>query len=242
MPPGSSPASKMVTPYPNVARSCAAARPAGPAPITATRRGAASRGDGGVRCSGSGKCDAYRLPSLTSSVRSRFCVSGRMDSTPYCSVRCLFSARMAIGASMAPRRQTSSHGAAQTRPHTDAKGFGARATRYASSRRPSASNCTYRPASVATGQPAWHFTCAFQCASCGSVTRTAISPPVEPESIVNCSDQWSLTGFEVQFDRRVSGCNCGAAEYLSIWYCVPGDVGFVAKLPVENFGELGIFA
>ena len=40
---------------------------------------------------------------------------------------------MEIGASMAPRRQASSHGAAQTRPQTEANGFGARATRKASS-------------------------------------------------------------------------------------------------------------
>ena len=34
-----------------------------------------------------------------------------------------------IGASIAPRRQASSQGAAHTRPQTDANGFGARATR-----------------------------------------------------------------------------------------------------------------
>jgi hypothetical protein len=52
------------------------------------------------------------------------------------------SARIEIGASMLPRRHASSHGAAHTRPHTEAKGFGARATRNASSSRRSAISCT----------------------------------------------------------------------------------------------------
>ena len=56
-------------------------------------------------------------------------MSGRIDSTPYFSVTKRFSARIEIGASIAPRRQASSHGAAQTRPQTEANGFGARATR-----------------------------------------------------------------------------------------------------------------
>jgi hypothetical protein len=56
-------------------------------------------------------------------------VSGRVDSTPYLSVTNRLSARIEIGASIEPRRQASSQGAAQTRPQTEAKGFGARATR-----------------------------------------------------------------------------------------------------------------
>jgi hypothetical protein len=36
---------------------------------------------------------------------------------------------IAMGASIEPRRHASSHGAAHTRPQTDANGFGARATR-----------------------------------------------------------------------------------------------------------------
>ena len=56
-------------------------------------------------------------------------MSGWIDSTPKRSVTVRFSARMAMGASMAPRRQASSQGAAQTRPQTEANGFGARATR-----------------------------------------------------------------------------------------------------------------
>ena len=88
------------------------------------------------------------------SLSSLSCVSGCRDSTPYCSVTKRFRARIEIGASIAPRRHASSHGAAHTRPQTDANGFGARATRKASSSRPSAMSWTYRPASVATGQPA----------------------------------------------------------------------------------------
>ena len=41
---------------------------------------------------------------------------------------------MATGASMLPRRQAASHGAAQTRPQTDAKGLGPRAMMYARSK------------------------------------------------------------------------------------------------------------
>ena len=36
---------------------------------------------------------------------------------------------MAIGRSIWPRRQASSQGAAHTRPHTEANGFGSRAVR-----------------------------------------------------------------------------------------------------------------
>ena len=54
----------------------------------------------------------------------------------------VYVARIAMGASIAPRRHASSQGAAHTRPHTEANGFGARATRYASSSRPSAMSWT----------------------------------------------------------------------------------------------------
>ena len=53
----------------------------------------------------------------------------RPASTPYFSVTNRLSARMAIGWSISPRRQASSQGAAHTRPHTDANGFGSRAVR-----------------------------------------------------------------------------------------------------------------
>jgi len=53
-----------------------------------------------------------------------------------------FSARIDTGASIDPRRHASSHGAAQTRPQTEANGLGARATRYASSSRSSAMSWT----------------------------------------------------------------------------------------------------
>ena len=59
---------------------------------------------------------------------------------------------MATGSSIAPRRQASSHGAAQTRAQTDASGLGPRAAWYASSNRPRARSPTYVPASVPTGQ------------------------------------------------------------------------------------------
>ena len=42
------------------------------------------------------------------------------------------------GASILPRRHAVSHGAAHTRPQIDGNGFGARAIRYASAKRPSA--------------------------------------------------------------------------------------------------------
>ena len=51
-----------------------------------------------------------------------------MLSTPKRSVTKRFRARMAIGASISPRRQTASQGAAQMRPQIDASGFGRRAT------------------------------------------------------------------------------------------------------------------
>jgi hypothetical protein len=56
------------------------------------------------------------LPSRIKVSRSRSWVSGRVDSTPYFSVTKRFSARIAIGASIDPRRQASSQGAAHTRP------------------------------------------------------------------------------------------------------------------------------
>jgi hypothetical protein len=46
------------------------------------------------------------------------------------------SARIATGASIAPRRHFVSQGAAQTRPQIDGKGFGRLAMRYASAKRP----------------------------------------------------------------------------------------------------------
>src|SRR5579883_35471 len=63
---------------------------------------------------------------------------------------------MDIGASSTPRLQAGSQGWPHTRPHTDAKGLGWRAYRYASSYRPSAINVTYRPAWVWTGQACMH--------------------------------------------------------------------------------------
>ena len=51
-----------------------------------------------------------------------------MLSTPNLSVTKRFRARIAIGASSSPRRQTVSQGAAQIRPQIEASGFGRRAT------------------------------------------------------------------------------------------------------------------
>ena len=51
-----------------------------------------------------------------------------MLSTPNRSVTKRFRARMEIGASSSPRRQTVSQGAAQIRPQIEASGFGRRAT------------------------------------------------------------------------------------------------------------------
>jgi hypothetical protein len=53
-----------------------------------------------------------RLPSAIASARNRSCVSGRLDSTPYCSVTKRLSARIATAPSIAPRRHASSQGAA----------------------------------------------------------------------------------------------------------------------------------
>src|SRR5215470_7387549 len=74
-----------------------------------------------------------------------------MLSTPNFSVTKRFNARIAIGASISPRRQTPSQGAAQIRPQIEARGFGRRATAYASRYLPSAISVTYLPASVWTG-------------------------------------------------------------------------------------------
>ena len=51
-----------------------------------------------------------------------------MLSTPNRSVTNRLSARIEIGASISPRRQAGSQGAAQIRPQIDASGFGRRAT------------------------------------------------------------------------------------------------------------------
>ena len=51
-----------------------------------------------------------------------------MLSTPNRSVTNRLRARIEIGASSSPRRQTLSHGAAQIRPQMDAKGLGFLAT------------------------------------------------------------------------------------------------------------------
>ncbi len=61
--------------------------------------------------------------------RSRAIGLSAPDSGPYCSVTNRLRARMAIGVSISPRRHASSHGAAHTRPHTEAKGLGSRAVR-----------------------------------------------------------------------------------------------------------------
>ncbi len=73
-----------------------------------------------------GPADARRsgCPRRPASVAGRPACPGRTDSTPYFSVTKRFRARIAIGASMAPRRQASSQGAAQTRPQTEANGIG----------------------------------------------------------------------------------------------------------------------
>jgi len=71
-----------------------------------------------------------------------------MLSTPNLSVTKRLRARMEMGASISPRRQTDSQGAAQMRPQIEASGFGRRATAYASRNRPCAISVTYFPASV----------------------------------------------------------------------------------------------
>src|ERR1019366_3495728 len=70
------------------------------------------------------------------------------------SVAYRFSAQMAMGSSILPRRQLSSHGCAQIRPNTYANGLGARARRYASSSFEIQMAWTYRPHSVWMGQGA----------------------------------------------------------------------------------------
>ena len=75
-------ASKTVTRYPSSARSCAAERPDGPAPITPTFAPLT-----GVWPGTTGRWKAKRFPSEISVFRSESWVSGRLDSTPYFSVR-----------------------------------------------------------------------------------------------------------------------------------------------------------
>src|SRR6516165_4550564 len=125
----------MVTGWPARRSSYAAARPAGPPPITPTDPKVAV---------GTGPCASCHT------------VAAEKLSTPNCSVTKRFRARIATGASTVPRRHADSHGAAQTRPQMEANGLGARAMRYASRNRPSAIAVTYAPASVWTGHAARH--------------------------------------------------------------------------------------
>src|ERR1039458_9300342 len=141
------------------------------------------------------------------------------------------SARIAMGASIEPRRQASLHGAAHTRPHTDANGLGARATRNASSSRPSAMSWTYRPASVATGQPAWHLTCAFQWSRSGSRTEIAIA-------VEGCSRaRWPVMTNVIETasfsPRLVSGRRCPTSPRAEL----PRHVGLRER---AQRGELGL--
>jgi len=78
---------------------------------------------------------------------------------------------MEIGASMAPRRQASSQGAAHTRPQTDAKGLGARATRKAVLVAPVRDELHVAPRIGRHGAPRLHLTCAFQSSMAGRRTR-----------------------------------------------------------------------
>ena len=109
IPPGTGADSNTSTEYPSSARSCAHVSPQTPAPITAIFLFRFGAGDCFFR---TGSCP---VPRLCRSVANRF------------------SAQIAIGSSIFPRRQLSSHGCAQMRPSTYANGFGARASRYASS-------------------------------------------------------------------------------------------------------------
>jgi len=127
IPPGTLAASKIVTAYPSSAKSCAADMPAGPDPMIAIFSGRVTRG----------------FSAKTS--------TGFRDSGPCRSVTNRFNARIEIGKSNCPRRHADSHGCPHTRPQIDAKGFGTRAYRYASSYLPSAIKETYRPACVWTG-------------------------------------------------------------------------------------------
>jgi len=126
IPPATGEASKMVTEYPISARSCAAERPTGPPPMTATLYGSLA--------------DDLVVGA-----------TGCHDSGPCRSVRKRFRARMEMGLSIWPRRHAVSHGCAQTRPQILAIGFGSRAYLYASSNRPSPISVTYRPALVCAG-------------------------------------------------------------------------------------------
>lgn len=174
----------------------------------------------------------YRLPSIRGSSRSRSWVSGRVDSTPYCSATKRLSARIAIGPSTAPRRHATSHGAAHTRPQTEANGFGARATRYASSFRPSAISWTYRPASVATGHPDWHLTWAFQCSTTGREIFTVKGEWQEP-CARQCPEMSPVRGLE-----RFHGCEiihgrCGlfSASIVRAWLRRHDRIGLGLAIP-----------
>src|SRR5208337_4351593 len=108
-----------------IARSCAQASPAGPAPITATLRPpplAAWR-----RISTS-PWPGVMLPPPMSPDRISLTLADESDSGPYNSHTKRFSARIVTGASILPLRQASSQGAPQVRPHIDAIGLGERAT------------------------------------------------------------------------------------------------------------------
>ncbi len=101
---------------------------------------------------------------------------GSLLSAPNFSVRNRLSGRIATGSSIFPRRHASSHGAAHTRPHTDANGFGPRATRKASRSFPCAISVTYAPASVPTGHAAAHGTLRWN--ACASGTAAGNGGPV----------------------------------------------------------------
>src|SRR5690242_16894483 len=102
-----------------MARSWAQARPAGPAPTTATLRPRPALARSPFKI---GKCQGVLLPQSVSSA------TGVALSGPKRSQITRFRARMATGESILPRRQLSSHGAAHTRAQTDAQGLGERAT------------------------------------------------------------------------------------------------------------------
>ena len=143
MPAGTGSVSKTTGRKPSSARSWAADRPAGPAPMMATRWPSA-----GVKCppvtgpqqgrhllgvgGNLGDIGSDRLQDLARVGRT---------SGPACSQAKRFRARMAMGRSLAtnrpsastrgtlPRRQAASQGAPQTRPQIEANGLGPRAIR-----------------------------------------------------------------------------------------------------------------
>ncbi len=126
IPPSFEDDSKTVTLWPSAARSCAQARPEGPPPTTATRRPVTVPAPSFSQVVGvrgplhAGRAVARRRPRRGCRRRSR---------RRRFSVRKRLSGRIATGSSIAPRRQASSQGAAHTRAHTDANGFGPRAAR-----------------------------------------------------------------------------------------------------------------